>query len=40
VTAIALCDFEEHKALISSQQFEPNYFFVKLVHGIEVFDAD
>jgi hypothetical protein len=40
VTAIALCDLEENKTLIPPQHFEPDYLFVKLVHGIKVFDAD
>src|SRR3990172_2994476 len=40
MTAIALCDFEENKTLISPQHFESNYFFVKFVHGVKVLDAD
>jgi len=40
VTAITLCDFEENKTLVSPQYFETNYFFVKLVHGVQVLDAD
>jgi hypothetical protein len=40
MTAIALCDFEEHKALVSPQHFKSNYFFVKLMHRVKVLDAD
>jgi hypothetical protein len=40
MTAIALGDFEEHKALVSSEHVQPNDFFVKPVHGVQVLDAD
>jgi hypothetical protein len=40
VTAVALCDFEEHKTLVSPQHFESDYFFVKLVHGVQILDED
>src|SRR4030042_7159756 len=40
MTAIALGDFEEHKALVASEHVKANYFFVKLVHGVKVLDAD
>ena len=39
VTAIALCDFEENRTLISPQHFESSHFFVKLIHCAQVFDA-
>ncbi len=40
MTAIAFCDFEEHKTLVPPEHFESNHFFVKLVHGVQVPDAD
>jgi hypothetical protein len=40
VTAIALCDFEEHKTLIPPEHFESNHLFVKLVHRVQVPDTD
>ena len=46
MTAITLGDFEEHKILVPpgtapcGQHFESNHFFVKLVHGVQVPDAD
>jgi hypothetical protein len=40
MTTISLCNFEEHKTLVASQHFESHHFFVKLVHGVQVHEAD
>jgi hypothetical protein len=40
MTAIALGDLEEHKAHVPAEHVKPNYFFVELVHGVKVLDAD
>src|SRR5262245_28947346 len=40
MTAIALCDLEEYKTLFPPKCLKPDDFFVKLVHGVEVLDAD
>jgi hypothetical protein len=40
VTAIALCDLEEHKTFVPPQHFETNHFFVKLAHCVKVLDED
>src|SRR5271157_3170725 len=40
VTAISLCNLEEYKTIVSPQHFESQHFFVKLLHRVEVLDAD
>jgi hypothetical protein len=40
MTSISLCDFEVHNAFVSPQHFESNHFFVKLLHRVQVLDAN
>jgi hypothetical protein len=40
MTAIALGDLEEHKTLVPPEHLEAHYFFVKLVHPVQVPDTD
>jgi hypothetical protein len=46
MTAITLCDFEEHKTLVPpgtapvGSHFESHHFFVKPVHRLQVPDAE